>query len=353
MLSHKLLFTCITAWCLTTNAADLTIASWGGAYEAAQKNAIFDPYSKITGQKLNIVKYDGGPSWYLEGALKQHWDVVDMTEDQAIRSCESGELIELDHSQLINPSENVDFVPGAFRKCSIAQNIFATVMAFSESAFPGFKPSHVEDFFNLEKFPGKRGIRDSPDAILEWALMAQGVPAIQVYDLLSTDRGMRLAFRKLDSIRDHIVWWNGVDEPSDLLHNGDVTMTSGYNGRFFSFNQEHSNPATILWDGRITVHEVWAIPVSASNVPAAKAFIRFALKPTSQAALAERIPYGPTRHSALRQIGPHPSTNTPMREQIPNSLNHSGRVLHSDSLWYANTRVFRERRFQAWKALAH
>ena len=47
--------------------------------------------------------------------------------------------------------------------------------------------------------------------------MAEGVPIDQIYDLLSTDRGMRLAFRRLDSIRDHIVWWDDPKEPAALL----------------------------------------------------------------------------------------------------------------------------------------
>lgn len=330
--------------------ADLTIASWGGAYESAQTSAIFTPFSKASGQALNIVKYQGESDWYDAQAVRQNWDVIDMTEDQAIQSCKAGELIELDHAQLLDRSDESDFIDGAFRKCSVAQNLHATVIAFSESAFPGIKPTHVEDFFDLEQFPGKRGVRNSPDAILEWALMAQGVPTGQVYDLLSSDRGMRLAFQKLDSIRDHIVWWDDVDEPARLLRTGAVTMTSGYNGRLFSNNQEQNGSATILWDGRIVAFEVWAIPRSATDVSAALEFIRFALRPESQAALAEHIPYGPTRLSALRRIGLHPNTKIPMREHLPNSLRHSGRALHSDSLWYANTRSFRERRFRAWRS---
>ena len=93
--------------------------------------------------------------------------------------------------------------------CSIVQLSFSTVIAFNPGAFPAVKPSRIADFFDIEGFPGKRGLRCAPVAMLEWALLAYRIPYSQVYDLLSTDRGLDLAFRNLDRIRPHIVWWHG------------------------------------------------------------------------------------------------------------------------------------------------
>ena len=69
--------------------------------------------------------------------------------------------------------------------------------------------------------------------MLEWALRSYGVPRSQIYDLLSTERGLRLAFKRLDSIRDDIVWWEGGAEPVELLTSGRAAMATGFNGRFF------------------------------------------------------------------------------------------------------------------------
>ena len=147
-----------------------------------------------------------------------------MIEDQAITACDERLLSEIEIDQVVTRHENIpvpeDFLPGAFRDCSIAQNVYATVFAYDDRAFLGEKPGSVDDFFDLKRFPGKRGLLRDPDVILEWALMAEGVPVGQIYDLLSTDRGLRLAFRKLESLRGSIIWWEEVTEPSEMLRDG-------------------------------------------------------------------------------------------------------------------------------------
>ena len=194
----------------------VTVVTWGGAYEAAQRAAIFDPFTAGTGIEVGVRRHDGRPETLRARSGPEAWDVVDLTEDQAIAACESGLLRRLDHDAILEPvpetSLEADFAAGAFRDCSVAQNAFASVIAYNDAAFPGAKPGRVEDFFDLEAFPGKRAVERSPDAILEWALLAEGIPPSQVYDLLSTPRGLRLAFRKLDTIRDSIVWWTDVAE---------------------------------------------------------------------------------------------------------------------------------------------
>ena len=40
--------------------------------------------------------------------------------------------------------------------------------------------------------------------MLEMALMGDGVPAEEVYDLLGTEAGVQRAFAKLDTIKDHV-----------------------------------------------------------------------------------------------------------------------------------------------------
>ena len=338
--------TTVNAWAETT----LTVVSWGGVYEAAQRQVLFDPFTKATGILINSVTYSGGVD-SLRNA-QSDWDVVDMIEDQAITACDQGLLSEISVEQVAEPYQGIpiadDFPHGAFRKCSIAQNVYSTVFAFNDRAFPGEKPRTIADFFDLHKFPGKRALLRDPDVILEWALMAEGVPIGQVYDLLSTERGMRLAFRKLDELRGSIIWWENVGTPVEMLNDGRAVMASGYNGRFFSAAQDDGLPITIVWDGQVVSLETWAIPASSERQGEAQRFIRFATAPEQLAALAELIPYGPIRRSALAHVGLHQRSGVPMRDHLPNAPQHNDRALYGDSLWYARTKELRKRRFQAW-----
>lgn len=329
-------------------AQELTIVSWGGAYEAAQREGVIDPFAAATGTEVEVVEYDGTAEALSRRASEEGWDVVDMLADQARVACAAGALRELDARALLGDAALADFAPAAPTRCAIPQNVYARVLAYDERRFPGIKPTRIEDFFDTERFPGPRAVQRGPDGILEWALMAEGVPPEQVYELLSTDRGFRIAFRRLDAIRDDIVWWSDPAEPAELLREGHAVMAAGFNGRFFDAADQGRSPVNIVWDGRIIGVEVWAILAGTDAPETARDFIAHALRPEAMARLSERIPYGPARLSAFERIGQNPETGAPMRAFLPNAPHHGTRVLVRDSAWYANTEDLRTRRFRDW-----
>ncbi len=335
-------------------ARSLTVVSWGGAYEAAQRAALFAPFEAETGIAIEVARYDGGLAELRAQAAagRATWDVIDMLEEDARAACAEGLLMPLDGPALAGPapdgtSARRDFLEGAFSGCAVAQLVYSEVVAYDDRAFPGVKPDGIADFFDLERFPGKRALRRDPASLLEWALIAEGV---QVYDLLSTDRGMRLAFRRLDAIRDHIVWWRGAEEPPDLLASGRVALASGYNGRFFHARVEEGAPISVIWDGQILDYDVWAIAAGSDKRALAERFVSFALQPQRLADLAERISYGPVRRSALTRVGLHAETGVPMRAHMPNAPRRLDRALRRDARWYARTERLRQRRFEQWLA---
>ena len=243
-----------------------------------------------------------------------------------------------------------DFLKGAFLQCGVVHLVYATVLAYDDRAFPGEKPQTVADFFDIERFPGKRALRRQPIALLEWALMSYGVPISQLYDLLSTERGMTLAFRKLDQIRDHIVWWESGSEPPDLLKSGKVVMASGFNGRFFNARVNDNAPITVIWDGQFLDTGVWTISKGSPRRQLATRFIRFATRAENMAEFARLIPYGPMRRSAISRIGLHATSNVPMLLHMPTAPANLRRAIRADSVWYARTKSVRQRWFKDWIA---
>ena len=98
-------------------------------------------------------------------------------------------------------------------------------------------PKTIADLFDTKKFPGKRGLWKNPATNLEFALMADGVAPADVYKLLSTKEGVNRAFKKLDTIKKDIVWWEAGAQAPQLLASGEVTMTTAWNGRIFRRQQ--------------------------------------------------------------------------------------------------------------------
>ena len=332
----------------------LTVVTWGGTYEASQHEAYFEPFEAATGIAVETVRYDGS----LE-ALRAHladgettWDVIDLIRADAVHACEDGLLEKIDPAILEpapdgTPAQD-DFLDGAIQPCSITQLVFSTVIAYDNRAFPGEKPRRIEDFFNTERFPGKRALRKAPVALFEWALMAYGVPRQQLYELLSTERGFDLALAKLESIREELVWWQGGQEPVDLLRQGKVAMASGYNGRFFHARAVEGTPISVIWDGQLLDFNAWAIPQGADDGDLARRFIAFATQTPRLAAQANRISYGPARKSAQRRVGLHVTAGVPMRPYLPTAERHMETAIARDHTWYAQTVDLRQRRFRQW-----
>lgn len=345
----------VILWLLVTVASSLaeepalTIATWGGAYQEVQRKVLFDPFTAQTGIEINTRHYTGGLV-----ILKQNPpDLVDMSMTEVLAACQGGELMPLDHSQLPpgidGTSASRDFVEDALHPCALAHSVYATVIAYDSRAFPGRRPASLNDLFNLEEFPGDRVLQTSPYANLEWALMSYGVPRREVYDLLSTRRGLDLAFARLDSLRGHLRWWRDGQTPVSLLEAGEAVMASGYNGRFFSARLGNGSPIETIWDGQVQERQAWAIPTDAENPEAAKRFIRFATTTERMTAIAEHIAYGPTRRSASQRVGRHPQANIDMRPHIPTHPYNSANAIRKDVYWYARTYDRVRQRFDQWR----
>lgn len=351
-----LLSICLPASAGAEPGQALSITTWGGAYEASQRAAYIGPFGRDAGTEIRLKPYDGGvePLRRQQRAATGGWDVLDMTEPDARAACEEGLLEPLAPDSLAAAPDGTaareDFLDGAFLECGVAHLVYATVLAYDDRAFSGDKPRRISDLFDIERFPGRRALRRQPIAVLEWALMSYGVPISQLKDLLSTERGLTLAFKKLDQIRDHIVWWDSGSEPPNLLKDGDVVMASGFNGRFFNARMNERTPITVIWDGQFLDTSVWVIAKGTPRLKLAERFVRFATRAESMAALAGLIPYGPMRRSALARVGLHAEANVAMLPHMPTAPANLARAIRADSVWYARTEALRQRWFKAWLA---
>ncbi|MCE3250863.1 MAG: polyamine trasnporter, periplasmic polyamine-binding protein [Geminicoccaceae bacterium] len=221
-------------------AADqLTVVSWGGAYATSQIKAYHEPFAKETGVEMLSEDYNGGLAQIRAQVESGNvtWDLVDLELSDVVRGCDDGLLEELDLAELPpapdgTPAEE-DFIEGTLHDCAVSTIIWSTVFAYDDTKFPDAKPATIADLFDLEKFPGKRGLKKNPKVNLEFALMADGVPADEVYDVLSTEEGVERAFAKLDTIKDQVVWWEAGAQPPQLLADGEVAMTTAFNGRLY------------------------------------------------------------------------------------------------------------------------
>lgn len=353
----KKVLTITTALTLLASAAhaDLTVMSWGGAYGEAQTNAFVKPFMEKTGVKTVMVDSDN-PATPIKAMVESGNVTVDVASVEyadAIRLCDEGILEPIDPASLPAGSDGTaakdDFLKGAVTECGVSTDIWANVFAYDTTKFKGDNaPKTVADFFDLKKFPGKRGLKKGAKAVLELALMADGVPAKDVYTTLSTPEGVDRAFKKLDTIKKDVVWWEAGAQAPQLLADGEVSMTTAYNGRIFAAAINEGKPFAIVWDGQIYENEMFVIPKGAPNMKDAKDFVAFATSTDGLRASAQQISYGPARKSAMLKPLIFKDGKTEMGPHLPTSPDNMKNALETSSTFWVDHDAELNERFQAW-----
>ena len=205
-------------------------------------------------------------------------------------------------------------------------------------------PEAIADYFNVKKFPGKRGARKNAKPNLEFALMADGVPAKKVYEVLSTEAGLDRAFKKWGTIKDHVVWWEAGAQPPQLLADGEVAMTTAYNGRLFNAIVNEKKPFVIVWDGQIWDLDLWVIPKGSRNLENALKFIAYSTDTVRNWDQSNYISYGPVRKSAQALLAPK------MVPHMPTSPVNFKNALQNDYQFWADNQDEINERWAAWLA---
>jgi len=346
------LTTALSSFAFAANA-DITVMSWGGAYGEAQTEAFVKPFVAATGKPTIMVDSDN-PAPALKAMVEAGNVTVDVASVEyadAIRLCDEGVLEPIAMESLPAGADGTpaadDFLPGAVTECGVSTDIWSNVFAYDTTKFPE-GPTKVADFFDLEKFPGKRGLKKGAKAVLELALMGDGVPASEVYTVLSTPEGVDRAFAKLDTIKDSVVWWEAGSQAPQLLADGEVAMTTAYNGRIFAAAANEGKPFQIVWDGQIYENEMFVVPKGAPNMADAMEFVAFATSTEGLRASAQQISYGPARKSSMATEIIFKDGKTVMAPHLPTAPENMGNALETSSDFWVDHDAELNERFQAW-----
>ena len=336
----KIVLIAALAAALPALAQQITVVNFGGANGDAQKKAFYEPFEK-TGTKVVPVEYNGEQAKIkaMVDTKNVTWDVVEVESPDVARGCDEGLFERLDWSK-VGPKS--DFIPAAVTECGVGIFVWSTVMAYDGDKLKS-PPASWADFWNVKKYPGKRGMRKGARYNLEFALMADGVKPADVYKVLATKEGAERAFRKLTELKPNIQWWEAGAQPPQFLVAGDVVMSTAYNGRIDAANREGRN-LKITWTGGIYDLDYWVIPQGTPNKAKAMAFIAFASTPQPQADYARNIAYGPTNKNAL------PKLDAKVLADLPTAPANAKEALQFNIKFWADQGEQLEKRFAAWAA---
>lgn len=319
---------------------DLTVVSWGGAYQDAQREVFFRPFQQQTRTRLLEETWDGGigvlRSRIASGA--NTWDIVQVESEELLIGAEEGLFEPMDWAAIGGRDA---YIPQAVHEFGVGAILYSFILAFDRARMAQ-GPANWAEFFDTARFPGKRGFRKGPKTTLEIALMADGVAPDQVYATLGTAAGLDRAFRKLETIKGDLAWWERGAQPPQWLAAGEVALTVAYNGRIAAANASDHRNFAIVWTNNLYTLDSWVIMKGSPNRTRALDFLRFAGQPEVQAGLPPRIPYGVTARGANDRL---PAALLPNLPTAPQNLQNALQI--SDRFWLDNLDRLTQR-FNTW-----
>jgi putative spermidine/putrescine transport system substrate-binding protein len=329
-----LLCTVMTAIPVTVMARDVTIAGWGGNYQDAQRQAYFEPFAAKAGVKIEETTYLGGLAEIkaMVDTGNVTWDFLIMGGSELQLACDEGLLEPLDWDAIGGKD---DLLPGAAMPCGVGNVVIGNGFAYNTQAFPA-PPQDWKDFFDREKFPGRRGVNNSPQFNLEYALMADGVPPDQIYEVLATPEGVDRAFAQWDKIKDLLQYWESGAQPVEWLASNNVALSTAYNGRIIMAKRE-GKPLEFVWKNHVVNMDGWAMVKGSPYKDRLTEFMQTVNDPANQAKFSSLMPYGPSNTLAAGHLTPEIVAGLPAGDNIKEA------AFMSDEFWIDHLDDLRER----------
>lgn len=301
----------------------LTFTAYGGAGQQAMIDSYQKPY---TAAHPNVTFVNTSPpdvaqvkAQVLGKSVK--WDVVAVAPAAATQNC--GTLFEeLDFSGL----DQKDLVEGTVGKCYIGNFINATPFAYRTEAFPdpGKAPKTIQDFFDVQKFPGQRGVLSNlQNGILEYPLLADGVAPKDLYPL-DVDRSLK----KLGTIRKNTTFAPNVGALQQAVGAKQVDLFLLADSRLVPLMNDGTD-ITVVWDKTVTSINAFAVPKGSPNAEAARRFLETVVGPEAVAGITEALGTAPVNKAAK----PNLSANA-KKVEVYGPAN-TGETVLQDVEWYS------------------
>ena len=289
--------------------ASFVFTSWGGAYQAAQRQAYIEPFVEKFGIEIveeSPMSYARIPAMVETGNFS--WHVMDVGGRELWAQIGLGNLEELDMS-IVDNRNHVETV--RTRYGGGGGITWSTVLAYNTDAFPEGEITGWDAFFDRDSYPGPRSVRDSYRGSWFSALLDLDPSRLDTQEGRTalgapTDEDVQAALAHWSANPPDNFWTTGSDCPQFLI-SGDNVMCTAWNGRIFNAQQE-GEPLGICWEcGHLvgTGALVFANGFKEANPEAfdiAQLWVAWTGHPQINATQSKYISYGPLNLKAAEYL---------------------------------------------------
>ncbi|QND67554.1 ABC transporter substrate-binding protein [Mesorhizobium loti] len=304
----------------------ITVASWGGTYQEAQTKAFFKPTADALGITIKEDTTNGLDDVRLQvtgNAVK--WDITELGADECARGSKEGLFEKLDYGIIDKTGINPKLVHDDW----VGISYTSVVLIYRTDVFGDKGPKTWADFWNVEKFPGRRALSGSQATeTLSVAALASGLPIDKVYPV-----DVDGALKSVDKIRGHVdAWWTSGAQAMQLVKDGEVDMASIWNGRAGTLKKEGA-PVSFSFDQGVLTADCMVIPKGAKNKEAAMKALAMFVSPQLQANLPLYVDNGPVNEKAF-ETGKIPQDRIKDINSAPENVKKQ--VLQDAEFWRDN-----------------
>jgi putative spermidine/putrescine transport system substrate-binding protein len=257
------------------------------------------------------------------------WDIISVGSARCEISAQMGDvLIPIDYSIV----KKDGLPPNLLQPKYVNMYTFSYGIVYQKAKYGDHPPNSWTDFWDVKKFPGRRALEGEGLYALEAALLVDGVPAQDLYNVLRSSGGVDRAFKKLAEIKPNIAaFLTSPGQAMQLVHDGEVDMAIMSNGRVLALIQDGVNIG-FVWNQAFMDYECFMVPKNAANPKLAMELINSALDPKNQAAYSMKVKYGAANPKAY-EIGVITPDVLAWLSTAPQNFD---KAIIADPKWYAS-----------------
>ncbi|MES1926682.1 ABC transporter substrate-binding protein [Salinisphaera sp. T31B1] len=317
---------------VSAKSKSINVTCWGGAYEDAVRTSFAQPFEKATGIRVNLVNNADLARMKVQVQNRRiSWDVFDSIGPQIMAGSKQGMWEKIDTS-IVDTSGLIQQTGDD----NVGTYFYAGGIGFDPKRNPqGQHPETFEQFWDVDRFPGRRGLRSRISENLEMALLADGVAPDALYPL-DIERG----FAALDRIKPHVrKWIETTPQTVSLIASGDLDFTYTYLSRVLPAQRAGTSVAMSMKQ-TLNSLEYLAVPRHGRNTEAAMQYVNFCLQPENQAKFCEMVEFSPNAEKALSLV------DADARARMPDM--NSANAIVIDDEWWGEHFDDLQRRFTEW-----
>jgi putative spermidine/putrescine transport system substrate-binding protein len=298
----------------------LTVCTYGGLYEKAHRKAYAESFERETGAR---VRYTLQPATAQIKAQVEsgniEWDLVDV-QGRVFYAAQKQNLFEpLDYGVI----RKDDIYPHVIHSHGIGSIFYANLLGYNARKWTADRaPRTWTDFYDLRRFPGPRGIYRFAYRCLDAAALAAGADPARLYPI-----DIDGALARVDSIKDHVVWWTTGGQTAQLMARGEVDLIDITNGNLL-FARQQGGVVEASWEQGLLCVDFWAVLRGSPRRALAMRYIAHATAPRAQAEFARAEPYGPVNRAAYQLIEPA------LARELPSSPEKVRQMVIVDDRWW-------------------